>query len=202
MSIHQALALAAKQGPTDPQETVLLNDYIDLVAEHPSIAATAHQRVHDMIRASGSVPGLHAGEVSFNFFSAELFGLDAPLERVVSYFETASQGHETRRRILLLWGPPGGAKSTVAAMLKRGLEDWSHTEEGAVYALDGCPMHEEPLHLVPPALREQAHRHTGVRVDGGLSSAATSCASPSAASTSPRPSASGSRRSSPATRSR
>jgi serine protein kinase len=168
MSFHQALASAAKQGSSDRQESMSLNDYVDLVAAHPSIAATAHQRVHDMIRAAGSVPGLHAGEVSFNFFSSELFGLDAPLERVASYFETAAHGHETRRRILLLWGPPGGAKSTIAAMLKRGLEAWSNTEEGAVYALEGCPMHEEPLHLVPPALREQARQHTGVKIEGGL----------------------------------
>jgi serine protein kinase len=86
----------------------------------------------------------------------------------VRYFETAAQGHETRRRILLLWGPPGGAKSSVAAMLKRGLEDWTQTDEGAVFAIQDCPMHEEPLHLIPAALRAQAQEHTGVVVQGGL----------------------------------
>jgi serine protein kinase len=168
MNFQQALVEAAKQGPTAPEEVLTLNEYIDRVAAHPSIAATAHQRVHDMIRTAGSTPGLHAGETSYSFFSQELFGMDVPLERIVSYFETAAQGHETRRRILLLWGPPGGAKSTVAAMLKQGLEAYSHTPEGAVYALEGCPMHEEPLHLVPAALREQARQHTRVKVEGGL----------------------------------
>ena len=91
-----------------------------------------------------------------------------PLDRVVRYFETAAQGHETRRRILLLWGPPGGAKSSIAALLKRGLEAWSRTDDGAFYALQGCPMHEEPLHLVPDALRAQAHEHTQVPVEGRL----------------------------------
>jgi serine protein kinase len=168
MDFHEALTVAAKKGPAESTEVITVNEYIDRVAEHPSIAATAHQRIHDMIRAAGSRPGLHAGETSYDFFSGELFGLDVPLERVVSYFETAAQGHETRRRILLLWGPPGGAKSTVAAMLKRGLEAWSYTTEGAVYALQDCPMHEEPLHLVPPALREQARQHTAVKVEGSL----------------------------------
>jgi serine protein kinase len=168
MSFHQALADAARGGSTVPTETISVNEYIDRVAAHPSIAATAHQRIHDMIGAMGSRPGLHVGELSYDFFSSELFGMDVPLERVVSYFETAAQGHETRRRILLLWGPPGGAKSTVAAMLKRGLESWSHTDEGAVFALEGCPMHEEPLHLIPPTLREQAHGYTKVRVEGSL----------------------------------
>ncbi|MCW2952287.1 MAG: protein prkA [Conexibacter sp.] len=168
MDFHRALSEAAKQGPAEPSESISVNEYIERVAAHPSIAATAHQRIHDMIRAAGSRPGKHAGETCHDFFAAELFGLDVPLDRVVGYFETAAQGHETRRRILLLWGPPGGAKSTVAAMLKRGLEAWSRMPEGAVYALEGCPMHEEPLHLIPPPLRAQAREHTRVAVEGGL----------------------------------
>jgi serine protein kinase len=168
MDFKQALAHAARLGSADPVEPIRLNEYLDRVAERPTIAATAHERVHDMIRAAGWTEGLHAGETSYNFFSTELFGLDVPLERVVRYFETAAQGHETRRRILLLWGPPGGAKSSVAALLKRGLEAWSDTDDGAVYALQGCPMHEEPLHLIPQSLRVQAREHTGVPFDGGL----------------------------------
>ena len=104
MDFKQAMAEAAKTAPTTRAEVVSLNEYVDRVATRPTIAATAHQRVHDMIKAAGSTDGLHAGEISYNFFSRELFGLDVPLERIVRYFETAAQGHETRRRILLLWG--------------------------------------------------------------------------------------------------
>src|SRR5690349_11218666 len=168
MKFKEALADAARQGPLETAEVITLNEYIDRVAAQPTIAATAHERIYDMVMAAGSTEGLHVGEVSYNFFTADLFGLDVPLERVVRYFETAAQGHETRRRILLLWGPPGGAKSTVAALLKRGLEAWAATDEGAVYALQNCPMHEEPLHLIPEPLREQARKHTGVPVQGGL----------------------------------
>lgn len=168
MEFKQALAEAARQGPSEATELITLNEYVDRVAQRPTIAATAHQRVSDMIKAAGWSDGRHAGEVSYRFFAADLFGLDVPLERVVRYFDTAAQGHETRRRILLLWGPPGGAKSSVAALLKRGLERWTSTEEGAIYALQGCPMHEEPLHLIPEGLRAQAREHTGVPVEGGL----------------------------------
>ncbi|HWT23235.1 MAG TPA: hypothetical protein VN213_06985 [Solirubrobacteraceae bacterium] len=168
MNFKQALADAAKRGPAEKAELITLNEYIDRVAAQPSIAATAHERIFQMIRAAGWHPGLHAGEVSYGFFAADLFGLDVPLERIVRYFETAAQGHETRRRILLLWGPPGGAKSSVAALLKRGLEAWTATEPGAVFTLQGCPMHEEPLHLIPPPLRPQAREHTGVPIQGGL----------------------------------
>jgi serine protein kinase len=166
MDFKQALADAAKQVPADKAEVLTLNEYIDRVAQRPTIAATAHQRIYDLIKAAGSQEGLHAGETSYTFFAGELFGLDVPLERVVRYFETAAQGHETRRRILLLWGPPGGAKSSIAALLKRGLEAWTNTDDGAAYALQGCPMHEEPLHLIPDALRHQAGEHTGVPIEG------------------------------------
>jgi serine protein kinase len=168
MDFKQALREASTQPPAERAEVISLNEYIDRVAGRPTIAASAHQRVHNMIIAVGSQGGRHAGETSYNFFSAELFGLDVPMERVVRYFETAAQGHETRRRILLLWGPPGGAKSSVAAMLKRGLEAWSRTDEGSAYALQGCPMHEEPMHLVPEGLRAQAGDHTGVAIEGQL----------------------------------
>jgi serine protein kinase len=168
VNFKQQLEDAAKQVQADHREVITLNEYIDRVAARPSIAATAHQRVYEMIVAAGSRDGAHAGETSYDFFSQELFGLDIPLERIVRYFETAAQGHETRRRILLLWGPPGGAKSSIAALLKRGLEAWSRSDGGAMYALQGCPMHEEPLHLIPHQLRGQAYQHTGVHVEGNL----------------------------------
>ncbi|MGA2012470.1 MAG: protein prkA [Solirubrobacteraceae bacterium] len=168
MDFKKSLVDAAKHGRSELAELITLNEYIDRVAERPTIAATAHQRIDDMIKAAGFTDGLYGGEVSYAFFREELFGLDVPLARLVRNFETAAQGHETRRRILLLWGPPGGAKSSVATMLKRGLEDWTRTDAGAVYALQGCPMHEEPLHLVPDNLRTQAREHTHVRVEGHL----------------------------------
>jgi serine protein kinase len=166
MDFKQALADAAKHGAAEQREVITLNEYVDRVASRPTVAATAHQRIYDMIKATGVTEGAHAGEVSHQFFSNQLFGLDRPLDRVVRYFETAAQGHETRRRILLLWGPPGGAKSSIAALLKQGLEQWSRTDDGAIYALQGCPMHEEPLHLVPDPLRAQAREHTKVPIEG------------------------------------
>jgi len=168
MDLRQALELASQQGNAQSEHVIGLNEYIELVKVNPTIAATAHQRIYDMVTAAGSAPGAQPEETSFNFFADELFGMDVPLERLVRYFDSAAQGHETRRRILLLWGPPGGAKSSVAAMLKRGMEAYSRTEQGAMYAIDGCPMHEEPLHLVPDALRERVAQETGVRPEGHL----------------------------------
>lgn len=168
MSLSEALE-QARDERLDQESTLLtLDEYIQMVKETPTIAATAHERIYNMIMAKGHKPGAQPGETSFNFFSDELYGMDAPLERIVRYFDSASQGHETRRRILLLWGPPGGAKSTIAAMIKRGLNEYSATDEGATYAIKDCPMHEEPLHLIPEALRKRTSDEIGVTIEGNL----------------------------------
>lgn len=73
-----------------------------------------------------------------------------------------------RKRILLLMGPVSGGKSTLVTLLKRGLEQYSRTDAGAVYAIEGCPMHEDPLHLIPLELRPEIERELGVRIEGNL----------------------------------
>jgi len=73
-----------------------------------------------------------------------------------------------RKRILLLMGPVGGGKSTIVTMLKRGLEEWTRDDGGAVYAIKDCPMHEEPLHLIPAELRPEIEKHYGIYIEGDL----------------------------------
>ncbi|MGA9995676.1 MAG: hypothetical protein WBP93_09690, partial [Pyrinomonadaceae bacterium] len=73
-----------------------------------------------------------------------------------------------RKRILLLMGPVGGGKSTIVTMLKRGLEGWTRGEAGAVFAIKDCPMHEEPLHLIPQELRAEIEKHYGIYIEGDL----------------------------------
>jgi serine protein kinase len=65
-------------------------------------------------------------------------------------------------------GPVGGGKSTIVSMLKRGLEAYTRSEEGAVYAISTCPMHEEPLHLIPHELRDDFMREYGIYIEGDL----------------------------------
>ena len=65
-------------------------------------------------------------------------------------------------------GPVSGGKSTLVHMLKKGLERFSRTEKGAVYAIKGCPMHEEPLHLVPKELRGEFEEIYGAYIEGEL----------------------------------
>ncbi|MEC1261817.1 serine/threonine protein kinase PrkA [Bacillus swezeyi] len=143
-------------------------DYLEIVKENPTVAQSAHSRVYNMIKDSGIEE--KDGKKVYSFFDKELFGLEEPLERLVEeYFHPAAKRLDVRKRILLLMGPVSGGKSTLVTMLKKGLEAYSLTDEGAVYAIKGCPMHEDPLHLIPQHLREDFYKEYGIRIQGNLS---------------------------------
>ncbi|MBU5671990.1 PrkA family serine protein kinase [Paenibacillus brevis] len=142
-------------------------DYIELLVKDPSPAMTAHARVYAMIESYGVEE--RDGRKQYKFFEQEIFGLDRAVEKLVEeYFHSAARRLDVRKRILLLMGPVSGGKSTIVTLLKRGLEKFSRTEKGAVYAISGCPMHEDPLHLVPHELRPEVEQALGVRIEGNL----------------------------------
>lgn len=143
-------------------------DYLKLVRERPEIAQSAHSRLYNMIKYAG-VEENDEGK-TYQFFSEEIFGLEETLEKLVEeYFHPAAKKLDVKKRILLLMGPVGGGKSTIVSLLKNGLEQFTRRDEGAVFAIKGCPMHEDPLHLIPMHLREEFYETYGVRIEGNLS---------------------------------
>ena len=142
-------------------------EYIEIVRKNPGVAKTAHARVYDMIAWHGIRE--ENGQKKYAFFENEIFGLDRTLEKLVEeYFHSAAKRLDVRKRILLLMGPVSGGKSTIVTMLKRGLERYSRSPEGALYGIKGCPMHEEPLHLIPMELRPEIEQELGVKIEGNL----------------------------------
>ena len=156
-------------------------DYLDIVTEHPTVARNAFQRVYDMILSYGSETFTQFKQelVRYRFFGDPIdsggdaiYGLERPLMQLVDFFKSAAQGYGTERRILLLHGPVGSSKSTIARLLKKGLEAYSRTEPGRLYTYSwrlprqragadageeylACPMHEEPLLLIPREARQE-----------------------------------------------
>jgi serine protein kinase len=130
------------------------------------MARSSHQYIWDMLRWSGKQGD--DGKLRCSLFADELFGIDDALARVADYFKAAAAGSEVGRRLLLLLGPPSGGKSTLVIRLKRGLEEYSYTDAGAMYGIAGCPVHESPLHLVPHTLRAGFRDSYGVDVVGEL----------------------------------
>ncbi|MBA3471386.1 MAG: serine/threonine protein kinase [Herpetosiphonaceae bacterium] len=180
-------------------------EYLDIIANDPKVTRNAFQRIYDMIMSYGTEDFIDAKKklTRYNFFTNTefdeqdaIFGLEIPLMRLVNFFKAAAQGYGTEKRVLLLHGPVGSAKSTIARRLKRGLERYSRTDDGALYTFDWylgdiedlqqgrvkdsdwepCPMHEEPLHLIPAAMRENFTRefnqgrpqHEHIAIQGDL----------------------------------
>jgi serine protein kinase len=159
------------------------DEYIEIVKQNPRVTRTAYQRVYDMILSHGKTEYIDNKKrlVRYHFFSDEknggrdaVFGLDVPLMKLVNVFKAAAHGYGAEKRVILLHGPVGSSKSTIARVMKRGIEEYSKTPEGAVYTYswnfpekltlpDGTslsghirsPLHEEPLKLIPKELRGQ-----------------------------------------------
>ena len=146
-------------------------EYFELVTRNPKLAQLSHARVNEMIHYPG-VEKINEGSrdeiIKYNFFADELYGIEESIARIVEYFKSAAQRLEVRKRILLLMGPVGGGKSTIVTLIKRGLEEWTKSEQGAVYGIKNCPMHEDPLHLIPHELRPEIERLYGIYIEGDL----------------------------------
>ena len=149
-------------------------EYMDLVSSNPQIARTAYQRIYHMILSYGMEEYVDNKKkiIHYNFFDDpkndgkdSIYGLDISLMKLVNIFKSAAHRYGTEKRVLLLHGPVGSAKSTIARLLKQGLEEYSKTDEGALYTyswvdIDGendlelpSPMHQDPLLLMPDNLR-------------------------------------------------
>jgi len=165
-------------------------EYLKMVQENPRVARNSFQRLYDMIMSYGTeeyseykkkITHYRFFEDPFENGKDAIFGLDVPLMKLVQTIKAAAMSYGPERRVVLLHGPVGSAKSTIVRLLKKGLEHYSKTPEGAIYTyswvgegaeipklpeeLAGetaplhdegmpCPMHEEPLHLVPRQFRE------------------------------------------------
>lgn len=152
-----------------------LLDYLEIVKANPDIAKLAHKRMHDIILESGyetlrpeenqRIRKIYGNEVikKYNFFKDDFFGIDKILMKIVNYFNAAAMKGEEARQVLYLVGPVGAGKSSLVEILKKALES-----APPIYSLKGCPMAEEPLHLIPKHLRKDFEEYLGVQIEGDL----------------------------------
>lgn len=150
-------------------------EYLELVKEDPTITQLSHSRLYQMIKGAG-IEDINTEEDSklarlyknkrlrqFNFFADEFYGMDDTLSAAVRYFHSASLKGEESRQVLYFVGPVGSGKSSLVERLKEGLENTK-----PFYEIDGCPMHEEPLHLIPRHLRKEFEKMLDVQIEGDL----------------------------------
>ncbi len=172
-------------------EELTFPEYLARVYDNPLPCLSAYQRIYDMILAKGvdRFQRYNRTHLRYKFFSDHqthpIFGLERPLEELVKCIKGAAGYFGTEKRILLMHGPVGSSKSTLAAALKRGLEDYSVTDRGALYTFDWinlpteddkegpalelkqeapCPMHDDPLKLIPRSLRPEVQKRLNARL--------------------------------------
>jgi len=145
-----------------------IKEFIPMVQANPLLSQLSHARILDMIEGAGikfDESDTNKQNPKYDFFKRDLFGVDDAIRRIVKYLKAAASGSQVGRRILLLYGPTSSGKSQLAALLKQGLEEYTRTENGAVYAIADCPIHENPLNAVPYALRKKFRADYGIKVD-------------------------------------
>jgi serine protein kinase len=182
--VNRVAALAKKfdrDTARDLAKQLTVNEYLNVVYDEPRVSRTAYQRIYDMIVEAGTEKYTKYRKTitRYKFFDdpeVPIFGLEDTLYDLVQVFRGAAGGYGTERRLILLRGPVGSSKSTICALLKKGLERYTQSKAGAIYTyswvnLDKvpgkepgwlynqptapCPMHDDPLKLLPDDVRKQ-----------------------------------------------
>ena len=150
-------------------------DYLELVKANPDIAQLSHKRLYERIMSEGvevlkgdenpKIRKIYGNETikRYGFFKDDFFGIDKVLMKLVNYLHSASMKGEEARQVLYLVGPVGAGKSSLVEALKLALVSCE-----PIYSIKGCPMHEEPLHLVPNHLRGKFNEMLGTQIEGDL----------------------------------
>lgn len=163
-----------------------LREYLKLVAKDPLIAQNSPSRLWEIIQDAGikKVPEgerWFGVEEEYELFS-ELFGIPDVIRNVVNHIKVGASRGSTGKQLLVLVGPPAGGKSTIVRIIMRALEGY---RKRPVFMIKDCSKWEDPLHLLPRYLREEAaktvgecgecqssekskHIHLGVKIEGDL----------------------------------
>jgi serine protein kinase len=151
-----------------------LAEYLQVLEKDPGVAKLAHKRLYDAITAhgitrleksDGRCSKIFGGEElrTYDYFQSKFFGMERSLAKIMRFLRSASLKGEESRQVLLLLGPVGAGKSALMERIKMALEECE-----PMYHIDGCPIHEEPLHLIPRSLREQFKEIYDINIEGDL----------------------------------
>ena len=151
-----------------------LEDYLKLIEKDKTICVLAHKRLYKQIMSHGITTidetnercnKLFGGETIkiYNYFSSQFFGMERSLLKIMRFLHSASMKGEESRQVLLLLGPVGAGKSALIEHIKTALEECN-----LFYKLAGCPINEEPLHLIPRSLRKDFEKVYKIKIEGDL----------------------------------
>jgi serine protein kinase len=135
------------------QEEYTLKEYLEICKNDPSAYANAAERLLLAIGEPELVDTSRDARLSRIFSNKiikryavfdDFYGMEEPIEQMVSFIRHAAQGLEEKKQILYLLGPVGGGKSSLAEKLKQLMQ------KSPFYSLKGSPIQESPLGLFNP----------------------------------------------------
>lgn len=149
-------------------------DYLEIVQQNPKVVKLAHERIYDLIvgenvkiiktEEDSRLRRIYGHDIIKKYaFFKDFYGIDKIIMKLARYFYAAAMQGEESRQVLYLVGPVGSGKSSIVETLKRKLE-----QSDPIYALAGCPMGEEPLHLIPKQIRAKFEKMLKIKVEGEL----------------------------------
>ncbi len=149
------------------------SDYLKVLEKNKDTAKLAHRRLYDALSSYGitrmeeSDPRcakLFGSESlrTYDYFQTKFFGMERSLAKVMRFLRSAALKGEESRQVLLLLGPVGAGKSALLEHTKEALES------EVFYQIGGCPMNEEPLHLIPRSLRGEFEKVFNIKAEGDL----------------------------------
>ena len=174
MNFKEFIEIDREKSNTEKFEGTFL-DYLEILKNNPDIPKLSHQRLYEMIISKGveelkpdenpRVRKIYGNDVirKYGFFKNEFYGIDKVIMKIANYFKSAAMKGEEARQVLYLVGPVGAGKSSIVESLKMALEECE-----SIFSLKGCPMHEEPLHLIPKHLRPRFEEMLGIKIEGDL----------------------------------
>ena len=149
-------------------------EYLEVLSENKDIVMLAHKRLHNVIKEQG-IDTIDVGDEDYRnyfngekirryeYFKKEFFGMESVIHNLMRFLKSAALKGEESRQVLLLMGPVGAGKSALVEHVKSSLE-----MSDRMYHLEGCPVREEPLHLLPRSLRPQFEEMLGIHIEGDL----------------------------------
>ena len=150
-------------------------DYLSILQKNPEVVKLAAKRLVDSIEGYG-VERMEESDPrcrklfdsdklkTYKYFKDDFYGHERVIAKLMRFLKSASMKGEESRQVLLLMGPVGSGKSALADGVKKALEKGADP----VYHLEGCPIREEPLHLLPRSLRGEFEKLLGIHIEGDL----------------------------------
>jgi serine protein kinase len=170
--IDELIKLDQKRKKSKVQKDKLtLREYLALLQDRPEIAQFSHSRLYTMIMSEGfknvseSDAEFFDVKREFNFFEKHLKGVKSQFSEIMEVFKAGSQDLPIGKKIILLFGPPSSGKSSFMEALKTGLSNY---RDVPLYKIEGCPINEEPLHLIPENMRAEFVKLLKVEIKGDL----------------------------------